>query len=197
MSVGTRVPILTAGPIAWMLEELLVPACHRIEVAGSIRRGQSDVGDIEILAIPKTHDEPLLNVGMFDTDDGTITVNELADLVTKLRHAGILAETDLRVAHGDRYIKSVHAESGLQVDLFMVRPPASWGVLLLIRTGPAAYSQWVVTEARRRGFHFVDAQLHRGMLGCGIVPCEVIPTPEEIDVYHALGLPWVRPEDRS
>jgi len=42
-----------AKAIAEELKELLAPACERIRIAGSIRRRKPDVGDIEILAIPK------------------------------------------------------------------------------------------------------------------------------------------------
>lgn len=196
MSTGTRISILEAGPIAWALADALAPACERIEVAGSIRRGRPDVGDIELLAVPKTHEAPVEPSGFFDAPE-PIVVNDLVERVYALREAGVLAEVEQHKAAGRRYVKSVHVESGLQVDLFMVRPPASWGVLYLIRTGPATYSQWFVTEARRRAMHVGAAQLHRGGLGCGAIPCDVIPTPEEQDVYAALSLPWVRPEDRS
>lgn len=196
MSTGTRVPLLEAAPIAVALATALAPACERIEIAGSIRRGRPDVGDIELLAVPKTHYAAVESDGFFDSPE-PVLVNELVEAVTAMREAGVLAEVEQHKAEGQRYIKSVHVDSGLQVDLFMVRPPASWGVLYLIRTGPASYSQWFVTEARRRAMHVDGGQLHRGGLGCGAIPCEVIPTPEEEDVYRAFGLPWVRPMDRS
>jgi DNA polymerase/3'-5' exonuclease PolX len=44
----------TAQPIADRVRDLLAPHCDRIEIAGSIRRQKADVGDIEIVAIPKT-----------------------------------------------------------------------------------------------------------------------------------------------
>lgn len=195
MSTGVRVPIDEARPIAWSLIESLYYACERIEVAGSIRRGRPDVGDIELLAVSKTHEEQVPG-GLFDGPQ-TVTVMDIALAVGELLAKGVLTGVDGHKADGERYIKSRHAASGLQVDLFIVRPPASWGVLHLIRTGPATYSQWVVTEARRRGFHVASAQLHRGSLGCGIAPCEVVPTPEEGDVFRALGIPPLRPEERS
>jgi DNA polymerase/3'-5' exonuclease PolX len=102
-----------------------------------------------------------------------------------------------RLLGKDRYTKLRHRASGLQVDLFTVRPPAQWGVIHTIRTGPAAYSQWLVTEARRRGFHVREGALHRGSLGCGSVPCEVIETPEERDLFEALGMRWPQPVERG
>ncbi|GAH73129.1 unnamed protein product, partial [marine sediment metagenome] len=42
-----------AKVIAENLKSLLAPVCEKIEVAGSIRRQKPDVGDIELLCIPK------------------------------------------------------------------------------------------------------------------------------------------------
>lgn len=198
MSVRTnRMPLYEAIPIADDLESRIAPFCERIAVAGSIRRQAHDIGDIQLLAISQTHEVPVQTVGMFDNPT-TETILDLVEGVAALRAAGVLSDVEQHKANGQRYIKSVHVESGLQLDLFMVRPPdTSWGVLFLIRTGPADYSHWFVSEARRRGFHVGSGSLHRGGLGCGAIPCEVVPTPEEADVYAALGLPFVPPEARS
>ena len=75
--------------------------------------------------------------------------------------------------------------------------PETFGLIYLIRTGPADYSQRFVTDLRRRGLHVADGELHRGGLGCGSYTCEVVPTPEEQDVYAAAGWPFVRPEHRA
>jgi len=45
-----------ARAIAEELKALLQPSCHRIEIAGSIRRQKPEVGDIELLCIPKLVD---------------------------------------------------------------------------------------------------------------------------------------------
>lgn len=43
-----------ARAVAAEMVEALRPYCHRVEVAGSIRRGREWIGDIEIVAIPKS-----------------------------------------------------------------------------------------------------------------------------------------------
>jgi DNA polymerase/3'-5' exonuclease PolX len=186
MSTGARVPFAEARAVADELVTILGLGCERIEVAGSVRRGSPDVGDVEFVAVPLME---TIARGFFDTAE----VSTLDLLVDTLVIQGTLARLD---ASGERYAKLRHVTSGLQVDLFIVRPPAQWGVIYLIRTGPAAYSQALVTEARRRHFHVAGGALHRGGLGCGSDPCEVIPTPEEADVYRALGMPFVAPEGR-
>ena len=72
-------------------------------------------------------------------------------------------------------------------------------MILLIRTGPADYSQWLVTEARRRGFHVAHGRLFYGSGHPDSKTCDctaAIPTPNEESVYAALGLPWVEPSER-
>ena len=49
-----RVPLALAVAIAEEVRALLAPACERLEVAGSIRRRRPDVGDVELVAVPKT-----------------------------------------------------------------------------------------------------------------------------------------------
>ena len=52
MTAKSRHPLDLAEVTAAVLVKLLAPACERIEVAGSVRRGRLDVGDIELLAVP-------------------------------------------------------------------------------------------------------------------------------------------------
>lgn len=47
-----------ARATAFEMVEALRPYCHRVEVAGSVRRGRDWINDIEIVAIPKATIEP-------------------------------------------------------------------------------------------------------------------------------------------
>jgi DNA polymerase/3'-5' exonuclease PolX len=78
-----------------------------------------------------------------------------------------------------------------------VLPPAQWGVIFLIRTGAAGYSNWFVKAIRSKGYHVTDGALHRGGLGCGAAPCDVLDTPEEADVYRITGVPFTPPHLRT
>ena len=53
MSNKQRWPATTARKVADALAAELTPRCERIEIAGSLRRGKADVGDIEILYVPR------------------------------------------------------------------------------------------------------------------------------------------------
>ena len=185
MSEGIRAPFGEANHLALNLRATLAPACERIEIAGSLRRERPTVGDVELVAIPRMVTEP---VGMFESRE----VSALDAAVDSLIADGAL----IRLSGGDRYIKLQHVGSGLQVDLFVVRPPAQWGMIYLIRTGPAAYSQRFVTDIKPR-FHVAGGALHRGGgFGCPD-RCAAIETPEEEDVYSALGQAYIEPWARD
>ena len=51
----TRVPLARAQVVAAEVVALLAPACERIEIAGSVRREKTDVGDIEIVCTPSVY----------------------------------------------------------------------------------------------------------------------------------------------
>jgi DNA polymerase/3'-5' exonuclease PolX len=167
----------------------LADACERIYVAGSIRRGKADVGDIELVAVPRFAEVP---DGMFETR----LANLLTERVDSLLQAGVLGPHPTDPKRGEKYSKLVHLPSGLQVDLFSARPE-TFGIIYLIRTGPADYSQRFVTDLHKRGLHVAGGELHLGGLGCDIQGCEVVPAPEEADVYAAAGWPFIWPADRA
>jgi DNA polymerase/3'-5' exonuclease PolX len=196
MSAGARIPLDDALPIAAAIAEALAPGCERIEIAGSIRRRRADVGDIEILAIPRIHTEQIAD-GLFDTRD--VAIDELQLSLDLALADGLLASHPLDPKRGPKYAKLVHAGSGIQVDLFSTRPE-TWGVAFLIRTGPAEYSERFVTEIKRRNWHIGrGCELHVGGLKCDdrMSPCEAVATPDEADVARLTGWHLVPPAMRA
>jgi DNA polymerase/3'-5' exonuclease PolX len=54
MTAKQKIPLAQARQLAQELATIhLRPACERIEVAGSVRRGKSEVSDVELVAIPR------------------------------------------------------------------------------------------------------------------------------------------------
>ena len=62
-----------ARTIAEELKRLLEPACHRVEIAGSIRRQKPFVGDVELLCIPK-YDS---GIDQLDREIGALVVQRI------------------------------------------------------------------------------------------------------------------------
>lgn len=73
----------------------------------------------------------------------------------------------------------------LPLDLFAVTPPAQWGAIVTIRTGPGGFSRRLVTSRLYGGGMPVGMREHEGALWAG---GRLVETPEEEDFFHALGL---------
>lgn len=166
------------------LVERMRPACYRVEIAGSIRRRKPVVHDIEIVVEPYVDALPNLlgEVAVYHSRLDDV----LADL---LEEGGLHWFAGAKV--GER-LKQFHAleANGIKVDLFIVRPPAQWGSIFAIRTGPAHYSHWLVTPKRQGGAmpsYLVqrDGGLYEGD--------RLIETPTEESYFEALGI-WPVPE---
>jgi DNA polymerase/3'-5' exonuclease PolX len=173
--------------IANDLIEILGPHFVRLEIAGSVRRGKPEVKDIELVAVPKMKE-----------------VKDLLGIPT------IISEMELDqfswttigkvIKRGQRYkqisimVPGQYPYEEIMLDLFIVLPPAQWGVIYTIRTGPADFSQWCVTKRRNGGALPSDSAVSEGrVLRYG----EAIEMPEEIDFLNYLGLGWIEPADRA
>ena len=160
---------------ALSLRAKLQPFCERIEVAGSIRRRCETVGDIEIVAIPR-----------MQTVDGLF--GPMGKAVSLLdEHLAKYPEIYRQVRAGER-MKEMFFE-GYQVDLFLCTPER-WGVIFTLRTGSADFSKWLVTSRTAGGGRLPFRYVEGGQVwGWGKrMPFE---TPEEEDVFEALGVAWV------
>lgn len=176
MSAGTKLPWATAAGIAAQLVHELGPVARRVKTVGSVRRRRPEVGDIEILIEPCTTVIDLLGTEGPDTA-------AIRAVAARWNPSGRLLKS------GDRYIQ-VEIVGGFLVDLFLCHPPAQWGSLLAIRTGPAELGKHAVTLMIERGLrhkdgHVVDRAGH------------IIPTPEEEDFFAAAGLPCLPPRLRD
>ncbi len=162
--------------IAEKVKAVLAPGCKRIEVAGSLRRRKPEIGDIELVAIPKM--APVMN---FFGD--TVAERSLVD--------DILA-ANYRVLRGNNKYKKLDL-GVIECDLFLQPDPRTWGMNFMIRTGCAEFAKWMVTERRKGGampsyMYSAEAMLFDG--------AHLIPTPEEEDVFREMGLKWIPPEER-
>ena len=181
-----QVPLADAERMAARIVELLSPACDRIEVAGSIRRRKASVGDIEIVAIPRYDEE-------WDLFGKTFARrSQLDDALDQIIAQGIIRPGE---RNGERYKQFRVSFYGLQLDLF-VTDPERWGLIYTIRTGSADFSRWLVTSRQYGGALPEKIKVRDGRLW-RVGQDEPLATPEEQDVFVALGLEWIEPWERE
>lgn len=188
----TTMPLEQALKIAEYYRDELAPYCERIEIAGSIRRKKSEVGDIEMVAIPKF--KSISEANLFGERG---QYNALETVIQEAHQNGMGL-----IKNGSRYKQLVLPKNILgkgsnadviYMDLFIVLPPSQWGVQLLIRTGPAEFSKKAVTQRRIGGWLPSDCVVKDGqVLRNGIL----IPMSEEEDFLALIGKPGLKPEER-
>lgn len=171
-----RLPLLKAQALAEKIVEVLGPACMKIEIAGSIRRGLTTVGDIDIVALPLPgQDRELARLFHGCAGFGGI-----------LKDGGISKSCLLR-------------KSGVQLDLWIAKHPApdliapipgNWGAMLLTYTGSMQHNIKIVDRAKSIGKTFRP--------GWGVIEesGKVHGTTEE-EIFAALEWDFVQPADRS
>jgi DNA polymerase/3'-5' exonuclease PolX len=184
MSAGPKLPLDKAEQVASKLQATFAPACDRLAVAGSIRRGVPEVGDVELVAIPN-HQNGI--------DRLTLRLNALVE--EQKIYRSVPPGIRNRPAWGDRYKKfwcwTNDVYGWVQVDLF-ITTPESWGAILAIRTGPSDFSKALVTHIKyRTPYRQEEGVLVRQVSG------EVVPVPEEKDYFRLAGLPWIEPPRRT
>ncbi len=123
------------------------------------------------------------------------TIGDVDLLVAATEPAGIMdAFTSHRSVHevgGHGETKSsIVTHDGLQVDLRVVRPEA-FGAALIYFTGSRDHNIRLRQRAMARGWKLSEYTLEDAETG------EVVAAATEQDVYAALGLAWIAPEQRE
>lgn len=173
-----------AKEIAQNICSQLAPYCHRIEIAGSIRRLKPEVKDIEIVCIPVTE---RVKTGLFDMDESYATeVNpEFIRIVNSWEK--------IKGEPTGKYTQRKLPE-GINLDLFIANK-YNWGLIYAIRTGSAEYSHKVLAAGWvKRGWKSIDGMLCQYGEGGIWTP---IKTPEEKDLFDLIGVKMVSPEKRE
>ncbi len=167
----------SARPIAEDYLKRLSPYCAQIEIAGSLRRHKTDVHDIELVLQPKF--EP---GGLF------------LDPVNRLSHVIPEVFQDCMVHKNGERMKQIALPQGINLELYIVLPPAHWGVIYAIRTGSAEFSHWLVTPRKYRG----ACPSHRRVENGAVWESDrLVETPTEESFFEALWLDWLEPDERT
>jgi len=185
--------------IANRLVELLTPFCEKINIAGSCRRGKSEVKDIEIVALPKV----IILKDMFGWDEGIVrepmfekTINGFGKVVK---------------GNADGKMMQIELPEGITLDLF-IPDDFDYYRQFAIRTGPADYSFKVIASGwRKLGWCGSDKGLRK------MSDCVEIKSPEgkskwkcvsenaecppnwedEKSFFEWINVKWVEPSLRS
>lgn len=169
----------------------------QLVVAGSLRRRLAYVGDIEVVAVPKIEQR---SVGMFP--DHTVAVDLLHEKLEQLLHNGA-ARKALDVRGAPRWGPTLKylLFDGVRFDLFSPNVER-FGWILVLRTGPAAFSRQLVVDVGRR-----TKDGRPGLLPARLLPRDGwltervsgwrIPTPTEQHVFDAFRLDYREPWERT
>jgi DNA polymerase/3'-5' exonuclease PolX len=166
---------------------------ERWEIAGSLRRGKSEVGDVEHVVIPRVVEQPM---GLFGASEPkNLLWHHLDALVDGRRlakhlYVSHLADGSERIGPrwGDTY-RGVDF-NGFNHEIFCATQD-NYGAILAIRTGPAEFSQMLVTRMKQGGMYRQQdgAVVH-------VASGERVSVPDEETFFKLAGMRYVRPEDR-
>jgi DNA polymerase/3'-5' exonuclease PolX len=178
-----------ATSIALTALRRLKPACERICIAGSIRRHSLTVKDVEIVYLPKMGEE---RTDLFTYENKPQTEARIAALV---RDDFWRFDQETK-RNGPKYKRLVHNASEMVIELFRSYA-TNWGLIMALRTGPAAFNKLLVTSrqgAYHRGAMPGDMYMRDGHLW---KQGRALNTPTETSFFTALGLPYWPPQERS
>jgi len=173
MAKGAAVPWAQAQKVALKVLKALDPWCEASAVAGSIRRLRPTVHDVDLVLQPKWTQLP----------DLVRAARKVADEVTRASIEHVVWKLVV---------------DGLVVDVYLATRQA-WAMTLVIRTGSAQHNVYLASKAQAMGMAMKYAEgcfdkLSRGPKNgaTGKLYC-----PEEPDVFKALDMEWVNPQDRE
>lgn len=184
----TKFPRRAALLVAKELCDILKPVTDRLIVAGSLRRRKLEVGDVEILYIPKRGQG--IRVDMF-TPAKPQNLTDLA--LDQLLAQGVIAKRQnvkSSEVWGEKNKLAIHAASGIPVDFFSTEANF-WFNYLVCRTGGAENNRQIAMAANRKAWTWNPYRAgFSGAVG------QFIQVRSERDVFELVGLPYREPWDR-
>lgn len=202
----TRYPYHVAAPVAVWITQQLAAACEPrpgvperkgdslspvrqryIEIAGGLRRLRPDVGDIEIVYVP--------SVGAHRGGELFAQPKNLVDLVLDdwLRDGLIEKRRNVKgsTMWGEANKYAIHRPSGIPVDFFATSLPCWWNYLVC-RTGGKDSNTKICMAAQQKGWKW-----HPYKEGFTDQENTMIHMHSEEEVFKAVGLPYLAPDNRS
>lgn len=157
------------------LIEILDPHCEKIIVAGSVRRKETYVSDVELVILPKP--------SAYDTLDAMIKTGK-----SEYKMYGTKKP---RKRWGEKARGMIY--QGVVFDMYFT-VPENFGYILWMRTGPAKANEYIMRQSKRPNCPFL---FKGGFVRDGATD-EALNVTDEIDMFAVLGIDSViLPEKRS
>jgi DNA polymerase (family X) len=181
-SSGGRLHLGLAYPIAQSIVDQMqaVPGTQRVQYAGSLRRGEETIGDIDILIVTEKPDEAR---EAFTTMPGVTRVLASGDTKSSIR---------FELSSANERFKDLSTPAEIQVDLRIV-PDESWGAALAYFTGSKDHNVAMRKLAQKQGMTLNEYGLFRNNDDRG----DPIACHTEEAIYLALGVAYVPPTLRQ
>lgn len=176
-TTATKRPLAKAIAEAEAFRDLCAGAYHRWEIAGSVRRHKPEVGDIEHVVIP---DGNALWARLESLLPGDGLWGEAVGTIEKAGYP------DGSHRWGEKYRGVMFR--GFRHEIFAA-DALNWGAILAIRTGPAEFSQRLVTDIKRGGLR-QDGGYVKDAHG------NIVSVPDEATFLRLCGSAWIEPCDR-
>lgn len=179
----TKLKLSQALPLAEKIKDALTPACERIEIAGSVRRRTSTVGDIEIVAIPKFMPDMEAQLSLFGDLPKMVSALDLV-LNNLVRNKDNFFRGDKDGELYKNFLVQIDEDgSEVGLDLFLTTAE-QWGYIFALRTGPRDFNKAWVMQKSKGGLLPDNFYFEGGWL------CDELgqrATPEECDVFDLIG----------
>lgn len=155
----------------------LQPYCEKLNIAGSVRRKKDNVKDLEIVCQPIKE----VQKDMFGYPVGQ---QPLAGFTNTLRSFG-----EVLKGHSNGKYMQIKLHEGINLDIFMA-DKVNYGNIFLIRTGDWEFSKYFMGRILKLyGYCSEDGFVKKDK--------KVIFTPDEETIFKLVGIPFIKPEDRT
>ena len=183
-----RYPRELAEDVAKQLTTSLEACCQQIITVGSVRRLKPQVGDLEVLFIPRvielTPSGEMFPRKFLATDVAIAQLLKDGVLSKRLKSNGT-------VTFGQWNKLLVHVATGLPVDLFATTP-AGWWNNLVARTGGKVMNVEIASSAIKQGMHW---EMYGDCFSVDGTNTKIFPKSEK-DVFDIVGKAYLEPHQR-
>lgn len=181
-------PIAKASALADDLTSIIAPHCLHNITCGSIRREKPEVGDVELVFVPKKA------AGLIDLFAET---SEMDLLMSEMLAGGVLRKRlgiDGKPCWGKANKLAVHCRTGIPVDFFSTTLEALPNYTVC-RTGGAQNNKLIAIRANELGWEWNPTSIGFTKIS-GEEKGHVVRMHSEQEVFAFVRLPYLHPRDR-